>query len=96
MANPQAGDKVGYTAKWLRSVGAYTGSVPFRRGTFVGMDASMSKQFGRVRWDDIEDYIADGSGQFSDPEYVADVRQNGSLINVGNIAKVGSTKFHLD
>ena len=31
----QIGDRVKYRVEWLRSVGAYTGPLPFQRGTVV-------------------------------------------------------------
>jgi hypothetical protein len=46
------GDRVGYSAKWLRSVGVYTGELPQRRGTVVSV-----RRGGRlvsVKWDDGE------------------------------------------
>ena len=48
-----AGDRVRYTAKWLRSTGNQTGDLPFARGTVldivgVGPDLYLAE----VIWDD--------------------------------------------
>lgn len=93
MASLAAGDRIAYTAKWLKNTGHFTGDVPQRRGTYIGPASGFPPNFGRAKWDDIEAVIATGEGQYGDPEYVADVRAHGSLINVNNIAKVGSARF---
>jgi hypothetical protein len=87
------GARVGYAAKFLRDIGAFSGDTPQRRGTYLGPFKGMEKTHGRVQWDDIEHVIATGGGQYDDPEYVANVRKNGSLVALSAIAVVGSLRF---
>lgn len=96
MTTLQAGDRIAYAAKFLKNIGAFSGSTPQRRGVFVGMWEGAPKTHARVRWDDIEDVIATGEGQYADPEYVADIRAHGSLVALSAIAKVGSPRFALN
>lgn len=99
MSALQPGDRVAYAAKWLKNTGHFSGPIPFRRGTFVGLEKTAPKTHGRVKWDDIESYIAAGQNeesQYSDPEYVAEIRANGSLVALSAIAKVGSPRFALN
>lgn len=96
MAALKEGDRIAYAAKFLRNTGQFTGSAPQRRGTYLGQNTDRGKpdpDFARVRWDDIEALIASGQGQYGDPEYVAEIRANGSLVHINNIAKVGSPRF---
>lgn len=87
------GDRVAYAASFLRNAGIHTGNVPQRRGTFLGYFKGAEKTHGRVRWDDIESVIAAGEHQYADADYVADIRENGSLVGLSAIAKVGSARF---
>lgn len=87
------GARVGYAAKFLRNTGQFTGSVPQRRGTYVGPFKGMEKTHARVKWDDIEQVIGGGGGQYDDDEYVADVRANGSVVALSAIAVVGTLRF---
>ena len=41
------GDKVKYRAKFLRSIGAYTGQLPFARGMVIGIN-SIEPRFKRL------------------------------------------------
>jgi hypothetical protein len=87
------GDRIAYAAKWLRDTGQFTGSIPFRRGTYIGPAKHAEKTHARVKWDDIESYIASGVCQYGDAEYIADIRANGSLVALSAIAKVGTPRF---
>jgi hypothetical protein len=89
------GDRIAYAAKFLRNTGQFTGPSGARRGTFASY-WSADPQFARVHWDDEAQMIASKQGQFGDPEYCEDVRQNGSLVHSNNIAKVGSPRFALN
>lgn len=93
MSTLVAGDRIAYTAKFLKNTGQYLGPSGDRRGTYIGPALGFPPHFCRVRWDDIEAIIASGEGQFGDAEYVAGVRADGSLMHSGNIAKVNSPKF---
>lgn len=42
------GDRVCYSARFLRSIGCYTGETAFRRGTLV----ALGEPFATVQWDD--------------------------------------------
>jgi hypothetical protein len=88
-----AGDRVAYAAKFLRATGQLTGAAPQRRGTFLRHDFN---GFCRVRWDNEGEYISSGRGQYADDEYCRDVRENGNLVAITNIAKVGSPRFALN
>jgi hypothetical protein len=95
MNNPNPGDRVGYAAKFLRNTGQFTGAAPQKRGTYVGPDKHNDK-FGRVHWDDEAERIAAGQGNYAEADYCEDVRLNGSLVFLGNIARVGSPRFALN
>ena len=77
-----AGDRVAYTAKFLKSTGQRTGPAGARRGTVVGPLPGMGEAFVGVRWDDerLSDHDAD-------PEYREHVRKFGQGVNVANICK---------
>ncbi len=48
----QVGDKVAYSAKWLRSVGIFTGPLPFARGEVVALEKlSTETTLAQVKWD---------------------------------------------
>lgn len=50
--NPiQVGDKVKYKAEWLRSVGMYTGPVPFARGVVTALEPVGSMTLAVIKWD---------------------------------------------
>lgn len=95
MAKPnklEPGDCVAYAAKFLKSIGSFTGGMPQRRGTFVSYwDANPN--FARIKWDDFEAMVATGKAQYGDLEYVDDARRHGQCVHVNNIAKVGSPRF---
>lgn len=46
------GDRIKYASRWLRSVGAYTGPLPFARGRVVALK-ECGRQFvlATVEWD---------------------------------------------
>lgn len=46
------GDRVMYSARFCRSIGAYAGETPFRVGTVVAVGALNGLELVRVRWDD--------------------------------------------
>ncbi len=96
MAKPnklEPGDRVAYAAKFLRNIGAFTGSTPQRRGTFLSY-WNADPSFARVRWDDIADpayqrQLADQNGD----DYLADALVKGQVVRAEAIAKVGSPRF---
>jgi len=92
----QPGDRVAYAASYLRSTGQFTGPAPQRRGTFLGVYDAMPKTHGRVHWDDQEERIAAGAGQFGEADYRDHVRANGELVSLSAIARVGSPRFALN
>ncbi len=97
MAKPnklEAGDRVAYAAKFLRNIGAFTGSTPQRRGTFLSYWKTVDPSFARVRWDDLADpaYQAQLADQYGD-DYLTDALANGQLVRAEAIAKVGSPRF---
>jgi hypothetical protein len=89
--NLNTGDRVAYAAKFLKNIGAFTGSTPQRRGTFLTYD-QRAPDFARVKWDDFEANAAHYAKQYGD-DYVVDAREHGQMVNANNIAKVGSPRF---
>ncbi|WFU52259.1 hypothetical protein QA639_21360 [Bradyrhizobium pachyrhizi] len=87
------GDRVAYAAVFLKNTGQFTGPGPQRRGTFVKVWKS-NPDFARVKWDDFEQ-IAAALAQHLGEDYVDDAREHGQLVNINNIAKVGSARFAL-
>lgn len=94
MSKFQAGDRIAYAAKFLKNTGL-TGSSAQRRGTYLGAYDHMPASHSRVKWDDMEENIARGEGQYADPEYVAEIRARGQIVGNGAIAKLGSARFAL-
>jgi hypothetical protein len=90
------GDRVAYAAAFLKNTGQFTGAAPQRRGTFLGVYDAMPKTHGRVRWDDQEERIAAGLGQFGEADYCEHVRAHGELAALSAIARVGSARFALN
>ena len=45
------GSRVKYRATFCRSIGAYTGAIPFARGTIVAPDFETMPHIVSVRWD---------------------------------------------
>jgi hypothetical protein len=88
---PNIGDRVAYTAKFLKNIGAFTGSFGQRRGTLVAVPSGRD-ELARVRWDDFESNAKHLAEQYGD-DYVEDARNNGQMVNINNIAKVGSARF---
>jgi hypothetical protein len=80
------GTRVALSANFLRNTGQMTGPAGSRRGTVVGFEGS---QFARVRWDTGVDYAA-LSAQWGE-DFAEDVRVNGSMVNIGNLAAIGSS-----
>ena len=83
------GNRIAYTAKFLKNTGQFTGSGGTRRGTFIAYDGD----YARVHWDDEAALIAQGRGCYAESDYCEDVRKNGSLVRASNIALVGSARF---
>jgi hypothetical protein len=83
------GDRIAYSAKFLKNIGAFTGPEGFRRGTLV----SIEYELARVKWDDFN-YASAAKMYGSD--YADNARDNGQLVNINNIAKVGSARFALN
>ena len=48
----QLGDRVAYCAKFLRSIGCQTGSMPFARGRVIGMRHHAGATLAAVAWND--------------------------------------------
>ena len=46
----EKGDPVAYNAKWLRSIGCYTGDLPFLRGTVSGIKPLGDRELIEVNW----------------------------------------------
>jgi hypothetical protein len=89
------GDRIALTAAFLKNTGQQTGNAGARRGTYLGPQPGMPA-YGRVRWDDAEDMIASGQGSYAELDFCEDVRANGNLICLKNIARVGSAAFALN
>ena len=87
------GSRVGFTANFCKSIGAYTGRTPFIKGKFLGQVPGLSTH-GYVKWDDTEERIAGQRGNFSEKDYCDHVRENGEIVALVNIAVVGSSKFY--
>lgn len=51
MKTLKAGDRVAYSAAFLRSIGAQTGDAGFVRGTYQGEQKVGQRMFARVLWD---------------------------------------------
>lgn len=47
-----AGDRVAFSAAFLRSTGQFTGRVPFLRGTVVSLDDLGGCVLALIQWDD--------------------------------------------
>ncbi len=73
----QAGDRVAYSANFLRSTCQHTGAVPRMRGTILAL-LELSKGFtlAEIKWDGVPDRSEDEGGPYR--------------VNVGNLARVGS------
>ena len=86
-----AGNRIGYSAKFLQSIGAFAGAIPEQRGMFIKMEPDMPG-FARVRWDGWEAQL-EQSAKLYGHDYATDVRENGNLVHADNIAKVGTPQF---
>ena len=84
MTKLQSGDRIAYSAKFLRNTGQFTGAVPDRRGIYAG-PCAWSPAHSRVHWDDEAERIAAKQGQYAEQDYCDDVMQNGSLVCTSNI-----------
>ncbi|WP_316196630.1 hypothetical protein [Bradyrhizobium sp. SZCCHNS3053] len=93
MAKLQTGDRVAYSAAFLKNTAQHTGFAPQRRGTFVKLWES-NPDFARVKWDDFEASVPQLIRSY-DADYVADAREHGQLVHIKNVAKVGSAAFAL-
>lgn len=96
MSKLSPGDRIAYSASFLKCTGQFSGPAPQRRGTYLGTYAPLPKSHGRVRWDDQEERIAAKAGQFAEADYCAHVRAEGELVALSAIAKVGSARFALN
>jgi len=47
----QPGDRVAYSAQFLRSIGCQTGELPAARGTVEAIENLGSTQLARIAWD---------------------------------------------
>lgn len=62
----QVGDRVAYSANWLRSTGNYAGILPQLRGTVVGTEPFGAAQLCTIAWDGYRapsQYHDDGLGR---------------------------------
>jgi len=48
---PCIGDRVKYRREWLRSVGCYTGELPFARGTIAALQQVGPIVLATIAWD---------------------------------------------
>lgn len=87
MSKFQHGDRIRFNKKFLQNTMQYTGRSPFIKGTFNKKHESMD-HYGYVHWDDEDELIASKQGQYSEEDYCQFVKENGSLICLGNIEKV--------
>lgn len=88
--NLAAGDRVAFSANFVRSTGQYTTGAANQRATFLGQDDQLGDPFVRVRWDH-QPAILDTHRD--DPKHCADILAKGSIVNVHNLARVGSLRF---
>lgn len=54
MGRIAVGDMVAYSREWLRSIGAYTGPIPFARGKVLKIDERSGCAIATVDWSDDE------------------------------------------
>ena len=92
MVSFTAGDRIAYTAKFLKNTGQFTGPSGQRRGEFLKY-WEMDSRFARVRWDDFDQGAA--AKQYGD-DYALDATEHGQIVMACNIAKVGSARFALN
>lgn len=78
------GDRVGYTASFVRLAGGGGYDTACRRGTVL----KVVDDFALVRWDDF-----DPSDYDDDPEYRDHVTLSGQRVALRNLAKPGSLAF---
>ena len=61
-ANFKVGERVAYSRNFLRSIGVYTGQMPFARGTIDELSVlSGSTMIAHVVWDDMRAETPNGS-----------------------------------
>ena len=93
----QPGDRVAFSASFLKSTGQFTGPSATRRGTYAGPALpGFPSSYGRVHWDDTPQRIAEKSGNFCEADYCEVIARDGSHVPLANIAKVGSARFALN
>ena len=87
-----AGDRVAYSAKWLRSTGQVAGEAGQRRGVVASRHRTGDLVY--VRWDcDVASGYADIRAVYGDdPEYVQHVIDHGVLVAEANLARVGPNR----
>jgi hypothetical protein len=78
----EVGDKVAFSATWLRSIGAYTGPLPFARGEVTAIRDCGSVKIAAVAWDP----NAHGFEATED-------EMPSETVNVKNLVPVGSPAF---
>lgn len=93
--NFKAGDRVAYSAAFLKNTGQFAGYAPQRRGTFASYYEG-SPAHAYVHWDDEAERIAAGQGDFAEMDYCEHVKAHGSLVALSAIAKVGSARYALN
>ncbi len=78
------GDRVAYSAAWLKSTGTHTGDLPFLRGTVIAVMPFAGRQLCTIAWDldskpvrMVSQYHEDGFGRVI----------NANLTLVGRIAE---------
>lgn len=95
MAKLNTGDRVAFSAKFCKSIGAHTDRTPFIKGTFIGADVR-TPSHGYVHWDDEAERIARGEGSFAEVDYRDHVAAHGELVCLANICRVGSPRHALN
>ena len=89
----QPGDRVAYSAYFLRQISAHTGCMPFRQGHYLGPDPVAPATHSRVFWDDIPKLIAAKRGYYGSEDFAEECTKNGEMVATSAIARVGSAKY---
>ena len=86
---PRPGDRVAYTAKFVKNTGGGKHTVD-QRGVYV-KDDPRTPNMGYVHWDGEDEYLK--AMYADDPEYAAHVKENGTWVKLVNICRVGTVRF---
>ena len=88
MVKLKIGDRVAYSAPFLKRMKIHSGRAAFARGALLSVDAC--GKYCRVRWDDEAGYLALAD---QDADWKDDVRTNGQLAYLSDLARIGSAAF---